>query len=179
MLVYQRVSSQNIFGCGIPLWSYTDISNVMDRFGQRLTASPPKMANIWGRPGQPSFCWPISPKYHWEPMFLHIKPWMTEHIQHQSGMVHPKKKTWIGNGWDSLPSPKVSIWCSKEVPIFLMGRALKIPLETAPLTGLRVSGYPIFGWNDTKFRVGVSLHETNPTKDWTVATWTPKNIKKH
>ena len=25
-------------------------------------------------------------------MPLHIKPWMTQHIQHQSGMVHPLKK---------------------------------------------------------------------------------------
>ena len=145
MLVYQRVSSQNIFGCGIPLWSYTDISNVMDRFGQRLTASPPKMANIWGQPGQPSFCWPISPKYHWEPMFLHIKPWMTEtYSTSKWDGSSLKKKTWIGNGWDSLPSPKVSIWCSKEVPIFSHGESLENSSWNSTshwIKGIRVSHF--------------------------------------
>ena len=117
MLVHQRVSSQNIFGCGIPLWSYTDISNVMDRFGQRLTASPP-------------FCWPISPKYHWEPMFLHIKPWMTEHIQQIStskwddSMVHPLKKHLKMGMVEILCLQRFQFGAPRRCPLFfLLGRA--------------------------------------------------------
>ena len=179
MLVYQRVSSQNIFGCGIQcggltqisptLW--TDLGNASQLHLQKWRTFEVSQAII------------LLANFAKIPLGTNVFTYQT-----LDDTTYSTSK-WDGSSFNkTLEMGMVEILClhqrfqfgaPRRCPFFLMGRALKIPLETAPLTGLRVSGYPIFGWNDTKFRVGVFLHETNPTKDWTVATWTPKNIKKH
>ena len=67
----------------------TDISNVIDR--------------EWANHHQNTIVW-ASLFLH---MFLHIKAWVTEHLQHQSGMVHPSKKHLK---WELSYLPELLFW---------------------------------------------------------------------